>query len=73
MKKSVFTLVLGILLIGSMNVYAIYNTNMVYANPPLPEPVTLMIIGIGLFSLAGYVKKFKTLKPAKIARDRIRP
>jgi len=59
MKKSVFALVLGFLLIGAMNVYAIYNTNMDYANPPLPEPVTMIVLGSGLFSLAGYIKKFK--------------
>jgi len=73
MKKSVFALVLGILLIGSMNVYAIYNTNTVYTHPPLSEPVTMMIIGIGLFSMAGYIKKLKTLKLVTVRQDRIRP
>ena len=59
MKKTVFILVLGFLLIGAINVYAIYNTNMNYANPPLPEPVSMIFFGSALFGLASYIRKFK--------------
>ena len=59
MKKTVSTLVFGALLIGTMNVYAIYNTNMTHVNPPLPEPAAMIALGLALFTLAGYMKKFK--------------
>lgn len=59
MRKTIFILVLGFLLVSAINVYAIYNTNMNYSNPPLPEPVTMIILGSGLFGLGGYIRKFK--------------
>ena len=59
MRITIFILALGFLLVGAINVYAIYNTNMSYLNPPLPEPVTMIVLGSGLFGLAGYIRKYK--------------
>ena len=59
MKKTIFTLVIGFLLVGSINVYAIYNSNLNPVSPPLPEPFTMIILGSGLLILADYIKKFK--------------
>jgi len=59
MKKTIFALVLGILLVGAINVYAIYNSNINPVNPPLPEPFAMILLGSGLLGLAGYIRTFK--------------
>jgi len=59
MKKKIFALVLGISLLGAINVYAIYNSNINLVNPPFPEPFAMILLGSGLLGLAGYIRTFK--------------